>query len=64
MSPGDVTHTGQPGPDSKRTADGSAARMPLRAMACVWVPHTSMIRTGPSTCAAIRLISAWHARAS
>ena len=38
----DVTHTGQPGPEERRTPSGMRLRMPLRAMATVCVPHTSM----------------------
>ena len=38
----EVTHTGQPGPDANRTLSGMRFRMPLRAIATVWVPHTSM----------------------
>ena len=37
-----VTHTGQPGPDAKRTPSGIMVRRPLRAIATVWVPHTSI----------------------
>ena len=42
MSWFDVTHTGQPGPDARRMPAGMRLRMPLRAMATVCVPHTSM----------------------
>lgn len=37
-----VTHTGQPGPLASLQPSGMRSRMPLRAMATVWVPHTSM----------------------
>ena len=43
-----VTHTGQPGPDMSRRFLGMAERMPLRAMATVWVPQTSIRLTGRS----------------
>src|SRR5512139_1099737 len=46
MYPSGVTHTGQPGPDTIVTAPDRRGRMPLRAMATVWVPHTSIRRAG------------------
>ena len=48
MSRFEVTHTGQPGPDERRTLSGMRLRMPLRAMATVCVPHTSMSVAPPS----------------
>ena len=42
MRPIGSTHTGQPGPDARRVPSGMRLRMPLRAMATVWVPHTSI----------------------
>ena len=44
----EVTHTGQPGPDARRVPSGMRLRMPLRAMATVWVPHTSMSVAPPA----------------
>ena len=44
-----VTHTGHPGPESNWIEPGSSARMPWRKMATVWVPHTSIRRTGRPT---------------
>src|SRR5450759_269872 len=41
-----VTHTGQPGPEISVTFLGITSRSPFRAMATVWVPHTSMIFMG------------------
>src|SRR3990170_1343226 len=46
MYPSGVTQTGQPGPESIVTAPDRSGRMPLRAMATVCVPHTSIRRTG------------------
>ena len=48
MSRFDVTHTGQPGPDARRVPSGMRLRMPLRAMAMVCVPHTSMSVAPPA----------------
>ena len=48
MSRFDVTHTGQPGPEERRTPSGMRLRMPLRAMATVCVPQTSMSVTSRS----------------
>ena len=44
----EVTHTGQPGPDARRVPSGMRLRMPLRAMATVCVPHTSMSVAPPA----------------
>src|SRR5512134_450305 len=48
MYPSGVTHTGHPGPDTIVTAPDRRGRRPPRAIATVWVPHTSMIRAGRS----------------
>ena len=48
MSRFEVTHTGQPGPLAKRVPGGMRLRMPLRAMATVCVPHTSMSVAPPA----------------
>src|SRR3990172_9093667 len=48
MYPSGGTQTGQPGPESIVTAPHRSGRMPLRAMATVCVPHTSIRRTGTS----------------
>ena len=38
----EVTQTGQPGPEASRVPSGIIERKPLRAIATVWVPHTSI----------------------
>ena len=48
MTAAGVTQTGQPGPDSSCTFFGSMERMPLLAMAMVWVPQTSIRLTEPA----------------
>ena len=42
-----VTHTGHPGPLTSFTQSGRMERKPLRAMATVCVPHTSIRCTVP-----------------
>src|SRR5262245_53455419 len=44
-----VTHTGQPGPWTRRTSCGNSRSMPLRTRVCVWPPQTSMIVHGRDT---------------
>src|SRR5262245_31908874 len=44
-----VTHTGQPGPWTRRTSSGNSRSMPLRTRVCVWPPQTSMIVHGRVT---------------
>src|SRR5574341_610682 len=41
-----VMHTGQPGPMMTSRSRGKTARRPKRAMACSWLPHTCITRTG------------------
>jgi hypothetical protein len=41
-----VTHTGHPGPESKRTSLGSIVLIPDRKIDTVWVPHTSITVIG------------------
>src|SRR3990172_6816917 len=45
MSPAEVTHTGHPGPEMRRTVGGRASLMPYRAIVWVWVPQISMMLT-------------------
>ena len=37
-----VTHTGQPGPDTRLIFEGRRSLMPLLKIATVWLPQTSM----------------------
>ncbi len=53
-----VTHTGQPGPMMSRSAGGSTARRPKRAMACSWLPHTCMTEMGAADGVDVRARSA------
>ena len=40
MSVWSVTHTGHPGPDTRRISRGSNDRIPVRKSSTVWVPHS------------------------
>src|SRR5512142_3037487 len=46
-----------------RSAGGSTARRPKRAMACSWLPHTCMIVTGRPMASTLRRSASASARA-
>src|SRR5512132_459858 len=53
-----VMQTGQPGPMMTFSVRGSVARSPNLAIACSWLPHTSMIDTGDRPISATTCVSA------
>ena len=62
ISSSGVTQTGQPGPWTRRTADGSSSSMPNLRIEWVWPPQTSISVQGRVTVAWMLRTTACHGR--